>query len=81
MHRSPHRIADPLAEGFLGKGCGYGYQVEVRPGGVVGWAGGLGTIAYADRRSGRAAAVFTNQAVDLPGTEDALEQVWRLLAR
>lgn len=69
------------AEGFLGKGCGYGYQVEVRPGGVVGWAGGLGTIAYADRRSGRAAAVFTSQAVDLSGTEDALEQVWRLLAR
>lgn len=68
------------ARDFLGPGCGYGFQVEVRPGGVVGWAGGLGTIGYADRGSGRSAAVFTTQSVDVPGTQEALDQVWRLLA-
>lgn len=67
------------AEGFLGPGGGYGFQVEVRPGGVVGWAGGLGTIGYVDRRTGRAAAVFTTQSYDLPGTSEALETVWSLL--
>ena len=65
---------------FLGPGCGYGFQVEVRPGGVVGWAGGLGTIGYVDRGSGRSAAVFTTQSFDVPGTQEALDQVWRLLA-
>ena len=68
------------AEGFIGPGCGYGFQVEVRPGGAVGWAGGLGTIGYVDRRTGRSAAVFTTQAYDVPGTADALELVWSLLA-
>jgi CubicO group peptidase (beta-lactamase class C family) len=67
------------AEGFLGPGCGYGFQVEVRPGGVVGWAGGLGTIGYVDRGTGRAAAVFTAQSYDVPGTTEALETVWTLL--
>lgn len=66
-------------EGFLGPGCGYGFQVEVRPGGVVGWAGGLGTSGYVDRVSGRAAAVFTTQSYDVPGTAEALETVWPLL--
>lgn len=68
------------AEGFIGAGCGYGFQVEVRPGGAVGWAGGLGTIGYVDRRTGRSAAVFTTQSYDVPGTADALELVWSLLA-
>lgn len=68
------------AKDFLGPGCGYGFQVEVRPGGIVGWAGGLGTIGYADRASGRSAAVFTTQSFEVPGTQDALDQVWRLLA-
>lgn len=67
------------AEGFLEPGCGYGFQVEVRPDGTVGWAGGLGTIGYVDRRAGRSAAVFTAQAFDVPGTAAALEAVWSLL--
>jgi len=67
------------ARGFLGPGCGYGFQVEVTPGGAVGWAGGLGTIGYVDRHTGRAAAVFTPQSFDVPGTPRALEQVWSLL--
>lgn len=68
------------AEGFLDPGSGYGFQVEVRAGGAVGWAGGLGTIGYVDRRSGRSAAVFTTQSYDVPGTTGALELVWSLLA-
>jgi CubicO group peptidase (beta-lactamase class C family) len=67
------------AEGFLGPGCGYGFQVEVRPGGMVGWAGGLGTIGYVARGTGRSAAVFTTQSFDVPGTAEALETVWTLL--
>lgn len=67
------------AEGVLGAECGYGFQVEVRPDGAVGWAGGLGTIGYVDRRTGRAAAVFTTQSYDAPGTAEALETVWSLL--
>lgn len=67
------------AEGFLGSGCGYGYQVEVRPDGAVGWAGGLGTIGYVDRRSGRSAAVFLSQSMEVPGTSEALDLVWPLL--
>lgn len=68
-----------VAKGIIEPGCGYGFQVEVRPGGVVGWAGGLGTIGYVDRRTGRSAAVFTPQSFDMPGTAEALDQVWRLL--
>lgn len=68
------------AEGFVEPGCGYGFQVEVRPGEIVGWAGGLGTIGYADRRSGRSAAIFTTQSFDLPGTMEALDAVWELLS-
>lgn len=68
------------AQDFLGPGCGYGFQVEVRPGGEVGWAGGLGTIGYVDRARCRSAAVFTAQSFEVPGTEEALDQVWALLA-
>lgn len=68
------------AAGFLAPGCGYGFQVEVRPGEVVGWAGGLGTIGYTDRRSGRSAAVFVPQFVDTAGAGDALDTVWELLS-
>lgn len=67
------------AEGFIGPGCGYGFQVEIRPDGAVGWAGGLGTIGYADPRSGRSAVVFTTQSYDVPGTSEALDTVWSLL--
>ncbi|GAA1706070.1 serine hydrolase domain-containing protein [Dietzia cercidiphylli] len=76
-HLTPRQRAG--AEGFIGPGCGYGMQVEIRPDGVVGWAGGLGTIGYVDRRTGRCAAVFTTQAFDVPGTADALDSVWALL--
>ena len=68
-----------MAEGFIGPGCGYGFQVEVRPDGAVGWAGGLGTIGYVDRGTGRAAAVFATQSYDAPGTSEALDLVWSLL--
>ncbi|EYT64239.1 beta-lactamase [Dietzia sp. UCD-THP] len=74
---TPRQRAD--AEGFIAPGCGYGMQVEVRPDGVVGWAGGLGTIGYVDRRTGRGAAVFTTQSYDVPGTAEALDTVWALL--
>ncbi|MDZ4234875.1 MAG: serine hydrolase domain-containing protein [Dietzia sp.] len=76
-HLTPRQRAD--AEGFIGPGCGYGMQVEIRPDGVVGWAGGLGTIGYVDRRTGRCAAVFTTQSFDVPGTADALDSVWELV--
>ncbi|MFN3600972.1 MAG: serine hydrolase domain-containing protein [Dietzia sp.] len=76
-HLTPRQRA--AAEGFIGPGCGYGFQVEIRPDGAVGWAGGLGTIGYVDRRTGRSAAVFTTQSYDVPGTEDALDSVWELL--
>ena len=67
------------ASDFIEPGSGYGYQVEVRPHDVVGWAGGLGTIGYVNRRTGRSAAVFLPQSFDVPGTTDALDQVWALL--
>lgn len=63
---------------FLGEGCGWGHHVEVRPDGLVGWAGGLGTIGYADPGSGRAAALFTWQGVDHPGTQRAFAEFWQL---
>lgn len=69
------------AAGFVDPGCGYGFQVEVRPGGLVGWAGGLGSIGYSDRDSGRSAAVFVPQFIDTPGAGEALETVWDLLSR
>ena len=76
-HLSPAQRA--AAQEFIGPDCGYGFQVERRPDGAVGWAGGLGTIGYADRRTGRCAAVFTTQSFDVPATTDALDTVWALL--
>lgn len=67
------------AEGFLDPGCGWGHHVEVRPGGLIGWAGGLGTIGYADPASGRAAFLATQVGFDGPGTGAAFEQFWPLL--
>lgn len=66
------------AEGFLEPGCGWGHQVEVRPQGLFGWAGGLGTIGYADPRTGRAAFLATQVSVDAPGTVTAFERFWSL---
>lgn len=68
------------AEGLVDPGSGYGFQVEVRPDGVVGWDGGLGTIGYVNPASGRSAAVFTTQAFDVDGTTEALDTVWELLS-
>ncbi len=68
------------ASGIVEPGSGYGFQVETRPDGAVGWAGGLGTIGYADRDTGRAAAVFTNQGFDVEGATEALDAVWGLLS-
>lgn len=68
-----------MAQGFVAPGCGYGFQVETRPGGIVGWGGGLGTVAYTDRRAGRSAAVFVTQNHEVPGTAEALDLVWSLL--
>lgn len=66
-------------EGFLAPGGGYGFQVEVRPDGSVGWAGGLGTIGYTDPGSGTAAALFMAQSFEVPGTARAVEAFWPLL--
>lgn len=65
---------------LLEPGSGWGHHVEVRPGGLVGWAGGLGTIGYADPARGRAAALFTWQGVDRPGTQAAFAEFWQLFA-
>ncbi len=67
------------AEGFLDPGCGWGHHVEVRPGGPIGWAGGLGTIGYADPLTGRAAFLATQVSFDGPGTGTAFEEFWSLL--
>lgn len=66
------------AEGFLEPGCGWGLHVEVRPGGLIGWAGGLGTIGYADPGSGRAAFLATQVSFDGPGTGETFERFWSL---
>ena len=70
----------PGSDGFLGAGSGWGHQVEVRADGCFGWAGGLGTIGYADPRSGRAAVLFTQCSVEAPGTQAAFDAFWSLLA-
>lgn len=50
------------AEGFAEPGCGYGFQVEDRPGGVVGWVRVLGTIGYVDRGTRRPVSATTCRA-------------------
>lgn len=67
------------AAGFLEKGSGYGFHVEIRPDGSVGWAGGLGTIGYTNPLNGRSAVLFTAQSYEAPGTTDAFDQFWDLL--
>lgn len=68
------------AAGLLERGSGYGFHVEIRPDGSVGWAGGLGTIGYTNPLTGRSAALFTNQSFEAPGTAEAFEHFWPLLA-
>lgn len=67
------------AAGLLERGSGYGFQVEIRPGGAVGWSGGLGTIGYTNPLTGRSVALFTPQSYEAPGTAEAFEQIWPLL--
>ena len=67
------------AAGFIEPGCDWGLTVEVRPGGRVGWAGGLGTIGYADPATGRAAFLATAVTVDSPATTTAFDHFWSLL--
>lgn len=67
------------AEGFLEPGCGWGHHVEVRADGLIGWAGGLGTIGYADPRTGRAAFLATQVSFDGPGTATAFQAFWSLV--
>lgn len=64
------------AADLLEPGCGWGLHVEVRPSGAIGWAGGLGTIGYADPASGRAAFLATQVTVDSPGTGQAFDHFW-----
>lgn len=64
---------------LLGADAGWGLHVEVRPDGRFGWAGGLGTIGYADPATGRAAVLATQVTVDAPGTVRAFDAFWSLL--
>ena len=41
------------ADALLEPGAGWGHHVEVRADGLVGWAGGRGTIGYVDPAGGR----------------------------
>lgn len=78
--RSNHLSTDQraTAEDILDPGCGWGLNVEVRPSGIFGWAGGLGTIGYADPTTGRAAALATQVTVDASGTAAAFDAFWSL---
>lgn len=67
------------AVGMVDPGSGYGFHVEIRPDGSVGWAGGLGTIAYTQPMTGTSAALFTPQSIETPGTEQAFNLFWQLL--
>lgn len=64
---------------FLEPGSGYGFHVETRPDGSVGWAGGLGTIGYTNPLTGKSAALFTTSSLEAPGTSVAFEHFWQLL--
>ncbi|QBF45435.1 serine hydrolase domain-containing protein [Janibacter limosus] len=66
------------ATGFIGPDCGWGLHVEVRPDCLIGWAGGMGTIGYADPRTGRAAFLATQVTVGAPGTTTAFDHFWSL---
>lgn len=66
------------AVGFIQPTSDWGLHVEIRPGGQIGWAGGLGSIGYADPRTGRAAFVATQVTIDSPGTVAAFDAFWTL---
>lgn len=59
--------ADRRAAGsFLADGEGWGYGGSVRPDGSYGWAGGAGTTARVNRRTGEVNILFTQVALDGP---------------
>lgn len=66
------------AQGFIEADCGWGLNIEIRPTGLIGWAGGLGTIGYADPETGRAAFLATQVSFDAPGTATAFDRFWEL---
>lgn len=66
------------AQGFIDTDCGWGLSVEIRPTGLIGWAGGLGTIGYADPETGRVAFLATQVTFDAPGTATAFDGFWGL---
>lgn len=78
--RRPRLVAGQrtAASGLLDPDSNWGLHVEVRPDGRFGWAGGLGTIGYADPTTGRAAFLATQVTVDAPGTVAAFEAFWSL---
>ncbi|WP_158685406.1 serine hydrolase domain-containing protein [Microbacterium halophytorum] len=65
-----------VAGDFLVEGAGWGLHVEVRPNGLIGWAGGLGTIGYADPATGRAAALGFQVGIGTPAAERAFDAFW-----
>lgn len=65
--------------GTLDEGSGWGHHVEVRPDGSIGWAGGFGTIGYANPRTGRAAALFIPQTLATAGVRRTADEFWGLL--
>lgn len=66
------------AAGFIEPDSDWGLAVEVRSTGVIGWAGGLGTIGYADPATGRAAFLATAVTVESPATITAFDGFWSL---
>ncbi|WP_277452251.1 serine hydrolase domain-containing protein [Janibacter sp. DB-40] len=79
--RRPHLVDEQraAASDLLDPDSNWGLHVETRPDGRFGWAGGLGTIGYADPATGRAAFLATQVTVDAPGTVAAFEGFWPLL--
>lgn len=73
--RRPHLVDEQrtAATGLLDPDHNWGLHVETLPDGRFGWAGGLGTIGYADPATGRAAFLATQVTVDSPGTTAAFE--------
>ena len=67
------------AQGTLEEGCGWGHHVEVRPDHSIGWAGGFGTIGYANPRQGRAAVLFTAKSVGSAAVHTAFDAFWSVL--
>lgn len=63
----------PGTAGFLAEGAGWGLGVEVTATGRFGWAGGLGTIGYADPAAGWAGVLFTQHSVESPATMTAFD--------